>query len=77
MEPGIREFFRRISSTIGLLIIWMAINIAVGIKYKLAFYEDKIHWYNIVFYIWAILSFAALIFAYIRIWKQPIEDLND
>ncbi|MEP6682384.1 MAG: hypothetical protein ABJA35_03955 [Parafilimonas sp.] len=77
MEPGIREFFRRISSTVGLLIIWMMINIAVGIKYKLAFYEDKIHWYNIVFYIWAILSFAALIFAYIKIWKSPIKDLHD
>jgi len=77
MEPGIREFFRRISSTIGLLIIWMAINMAAGIKYGLAFYDDKIRWYNVVFYIWVIASFAALIFAYTKIWKQPIEHLHD
>jgi hypothetical protein len=77
MEPEIREFFKRISSTIGLIIIWMAINIAAGIKYDLAFYEEKIRWYNIVFYIWAIASFIALIYLLLKIWKNPIQHLND
>lgn len=77
MEPGIREFFRRITTTVSLLIFWMTINIVAGIKYGLAFFEDEIRWYNIVFYIWAIASFVVLIFIYRRIWKEPIEDLHD
>jgi hypothetical protein len=77
MEPGIREFFGRLSLSIGLCIIWMAINMTIGIKYGYAFFENNIHLSNIIFYIWAVVSFAALIFIYMRIWKKPIENLND
>jgi hypothetical protein len=77
MEPGIKEFFRRLVTTISLLVLWMAINIAIGIQYGYGFFEDKIHWYNIVFYAWALLSLAALIWFYVRLWKKPIENLSD
>ncbi|MEP6464770.1 MAG: hypothetical protein ABJB05_00630 [Parafilimonas sp.] len=77
MEPEIREFFRRVLLSICLLIIWMAVNMVAGVKFSLAFYEDKIQWYNIVFYIWVIASLAAAIFAYRKIWKDTIEHLKD
>ena len=77
MEPGIKEFFRRLSLSIGLCVFWMAINMAIGIKYGYAFFEDNIHWSNIVFYTWVMVSFIALIFLDIRIWKKPIEHLDD
>ena len=77
MEPGIREFFRRISLSIGLFIIWMGINITIGIKFGFAFFEGNIHWSNIVFYIWLAASFGSLVFFIIKIWKKPIEDLED
>ena len=77
MEPGIREFFRRISLSIGLFIIWMGINISIGIKLGLAFYEGSIHWGNIAFYVWLAASFCVLLFLIIRIWKKPIEHLED
>ena len=77
MEPGIREFFKRIVATVSLLILWMMINVTIGIKYNLAFFDTSIQWYNIVFYIWLIASFAALIWLCFKIWQKPIEDLND
>jgi hypothetical protein len=77
MEPGIREFFKRIVTTLSLLILWMMINLTIGIKYNCAFFETKIHWYNIVFYVWLITSFIALTWFCIKIWKKPIEDLHD
>ena len=77
MEPEIREFFRRLSTSIGLFIIWMVINMVIGIKLGCAFFNDKIYWYNILFYTWAVLSFAGLIFFLIKMWKKPIEHLND
>jgi drug/metabolite transporter (DMT)-like permease len=77
MEPGIREFFKRIVSTVSLLILWMIINMTIGIKYNGAFYEDNVHWYNVVFYVWLIASFIALVWFCIKIWRKPIEDLHD
>jgi len=77
MEPGIKEFFRRLSLSIGLCVIWMGINITIGIKYGYAFFENKILWSNIVFYIWVIASFIGVIFLYMNIWKKPIEHLDD
>lgn len=77
MEPGIREFFRRIVATISLLILWMIINLTLGIKYELAFIEDKVRWYNILFYCWFVISLAALIWICIKIWQKPIENLKD
>jgi len=77
MEPEVREFFKRISTSIGIAIIWLMINITIGVKYGYAFYEDKIHLYNIVFYVWTLASFITLVVIFIRMWKQPIEHLND
>jgi hypothetical protein len=77
MEPGIKEFFRRLVTTISFLVLWMVVNIAIGIQYGYGFFEGKIHWYNIVFYAWVLLSLAALIWFYVRLWKKPIENLND
>lgn len=77
MEPEIREFFKRISASIGLLIIWMAINVTVGIKFGYAFFEGAINWSNIIFYVWAVASFIGLMYLYFRIWKNPIEHLDD
>ncbi len=77
MEPGIREFFKRIVTTISLLILWLMINVTLGIKYNYAFFETSIRWFNIVFYIWLIASFTAFIWGCIKIWQKPIEDLHN
>ncbi len=77
MEPGIKEFFKRLSASIGIFILWMAVNMTIGIRYGYAFPEKGIHLSNIIFYIWVVMSFIAVIFIYIRIWKNPIEHLDD
>lgn len=77
MEPGIREFFKRLVSSISLLVLWMMLNMVFGIKYNLGFFDEEIHWYNIVFYIWLVASFIVLIWAFKKIWEKPIENLND
>ena len=77
MEPGIKEFFKRLVTSISLLVLWMMINLVIGIKYNCGFIEDKVHWYNIVFYIWLVASLIVLIWTFKKIWEKPIEDLND
>lgn len=77
MEPGIKEFFKRITSTVGLIIICLAINMVIGIRYGYAFFDDGMHWYNILFYLWVIVSFIITFVLCLKIWKEPIEHLND
>jgi hypothetical protein len=77
VEPGIKIFLKRISTSIGMCVIWLAINTTIGIKYGYAFFTDKIHLSNILFYIWMIVSLAALILFYIKLWEKPIEHLDD
>jgi hypothetical protein len=77
MEPGIREFFKRIVMSLSLLIVWMMINLTLGIKLNLAFFETEVHWYNIVFYVWLMASFVVLIWLCFKIWQKPIQNLND
>jgi len=77
MEPGIKEFFKRLTLSIGLCIVWMTINLIIGVKLGYFFFEDKIRFSNVAFYIWLVVSFTGVIFLYIKIWKKPIENLND
>lgn len=76
MEPGIKEFFRRLALSISLFVLWMMINMTFGIKLGYAFF-DTLHWSNIIFYAWVIVSFIAMIMFNIKLWKKPIEHLDD
>ncbi len=73
MEPGIRTFLQRLVATIGLVLLWMTVNILPGIRLNYAFPEDKITIGNIVFYIWFVASGIAVARWLIRLWKQPID----
>ncbi|MBS1747414.1 MAG: hypothetical protein JST21_14700 [Bacteroidetes bacterium] len=77
MEPEIREFFKRLSLCIGTIVIWMMINMIMGVKLGYAFFKGSIQLGNIVFYIWALVSFIFMVRIFFRIWKKPIEHLND
>ena len=72
MEPEIVAFLKRIVNTISVLLLWMAVNSTLGIMYDLAFFEDHIRWYNIVFYIWFLASLFFLIRYFIKMWSKPL-----
>ena len=77
MEPGIKEFFKRLAASMAVFILWIAINMTIGIKYEYALCSNGIGVGNIIFYVWLILSFIALVIFYIKLWKKPIENLHD
>jgi hypothetical protein len=73
MEPGVREFLRRIMLSIFLGFSWMMINIIAGIKYNLAFLEGPVKIGNILFYIWFITSLVLLFLLFRKVWREPIS----
>ncbi len=74
MEPEIRAFLQRIALTILGLLLWMSINSTIGIMYNYAFFEGRISIGNIIFYVWLVVSFIALIWFYSKLWKKPPEE---
>lgn len=73
MEPGVREYLLRIVNTLSFGLLWMAVNSTAGIMYQLAFVEEKIQLKNVLFYLFLIMSFTALMWYIIRLWSKPID----
>jgi len=51
-------------------LIWLFINIGLGIYNGWMIPEGKISLVNIIFYVWAMLSLGALIWVNYKIWKE-------
>ena len=51
-----RAFFIRILQSISVLLLWMLVNIFIGIYKKLAFFDAMPDWKNTLFYIFFIAS---------------------
>lgn len=73
MEPEVREFLKRISFSLGIGILWMALGSTFGIMYDYAFIHETVTAGNIIFYILFVASIPVLIWFYIRLWKEPKE----
>ncbi|MBC7508764.1 MAG: hypothetical protein H7320_08455 [Ferruginibacter sp.] len=69
MEPDVTAFLLRIVQTISMAIVWLLINMSVGIYFGFAFFDDAPSLGNYVFYVWFIASFVLLILYLKKKWK--------
>lgn len=69
MEPDVKVFLLTIVQTISMALLWLLINMSIGIYYGLAFYEQHLSIWNCVFYIFSLTSFGFLIFYFKKKWK--------
>lgn len=69
MEPEVRDFLVRILQTISMSMVWLLVNMSIGIYFGFAFFEGKPSLGNIIFYIWFLASFTALIYYFKKKWK--------
>jgi hypothetical protein len=73
MEPGVKEYLIRILNTISIVGLCLILNITAGIKYELAFIEEKLQWKHVAFYFFLLISSTAMILYVIKIWRKPIK----
>jgi len=73
MEPGVKEYLIRILNTISLSALCLILNITAGIKYELAFIDDKLQWKNVAFYIFLFVSLTGMVLYIIKIWRKPLD----
>jgi hypothetical protein len=69
MEDETRDFLVLIVNTISKVLLWMMINVFVGIYFGLGFFENYPTWQNIVYYIGFLSSLVFLIVHLKKKWK--------
>jgi hypothetical protein len=70
MEPEAQLFLKKILLSIFLGLFWLILNTTIGIFFGLMEVNEKISTGNIFFYLFFIISLAALILFYYKTWKR-------
>lgn len=73
MDPKLVQYLKRIVKTIFVGLLWMAINVRLGVMGGYAFAEGDLKISNIIFYIWFVISLAALLFFFYKVWNKPLD----
>lgn len=73
MEPEVKRFLQKVVWTLSGALVWLVINMYLGIYKELGFPEKEVTLWNILFYCFAVLSLVLLILYFLRLWKN--EDL--
>jgi hypothetical protein len=69
MENETRDFLVLIANTISKVLLWMMINVFVGIYLEYAFFEGKPDWTNVVYYLFFVSSLLFLIKHLKKTWN--------
>lgn len=69
MEPDVKAFLLLIVQTISMGMLWMLINMTAGIYFNLGFFEGSPSLWNILYYIFFLVSLALLILYLRKKWK--------
>ncbi len=70
MEDETRAFLILILNTISLVLLWMMVNVFVGIYFGYAFFEKEPTWKNIVYYLFFVATIVALLLHLKRKWRM-------
>jgi hypothetical protein len=76
MDPDVRFFLLTIVQSISMVMVWMLVNMTIGIYFGFAFFEAKPTISNFIYYPLLVISFVFLI-RYLKNkwkgWKEPGE----
>ena len=74
MDPEIKRYFRKIANSFSVGLIWLLTVATAGLYFNLGIVRNGLHWYNIAFYLIALVSFIALISYFYKAWSDPKKD---
>jgi hypothetical protein len=70
IEPEARAYLKKVLLTLSVGLFWMFANVVAGLGYGLALIEGGFSVTNIIFYSWLLLSLAALVVFFVKIWRR-------
>ncbi len=69
MEDDVRAFLIRIMQSISVGLVWLLLNMTIGIYYGYAFFEGRANLGNVIYYVAFIVSLVLLIRYLKKKWK--------
>ena len=69
METETRDFLVRIMQTISIVILWMLVNVFIGIYKGYAFFENHPGLWNYLYYVFFLGTLVLMIRHLMRKWK--------
>ena len=69
MEPDVRAFLIKIVQSLSMGVLWLLINMSIGIYYGFAFFEGSPTLGNYIYYAGFLISLAALLIYLRKKWK--------
>lgn len=69
MEPEVKKYLKKVLNSFFVGAFWLITIATAGIFFRLGFIGDGIKWYNVLFYVVAILSVFFLVRYYSKVWK--------
>jgi hypothetical protein len=70
MEPDVRKYLFKVLNSLCYGLLWLALNVLGGLYWGYATINGKLTVGNVLFFTWFILSLAALLYSYYRIWRK-------
>jgi uncharacterized membrane protein len=67
--PDVRRYFRKILNSLTFTLLWLMNVFTFGLFFRLAFTDEGVQWYTLLFYGLALVSFALLMRYLYRTWK--------
>jgi hypothetical protein len=69
-DPEVKKYFRKIMNSFSVGLMWLLCIATMGLFFQLGIVSNGIRWYNIVFYLFALISFVALLYYFYKIWSR-------
>jgi hypothetical protein len=70
MEPEIKKYLYKVLHSLCYGLLWLALNVLGGLYWGYGVIEKRLSLYNIIFFTWFVLSLAALLYYYYRVWRK-------
>jgi ABC-type glycerol-3-phosphate transport system permease component len=70
METDTKKYLLKVLNSLFAGLLWLALNVLGGLYLGYAIIEKKLSISNFLFFLWFLLSLAALLYYYYRTWKK-------
>ena len=77
MDPAVKKYFRKITASFMAGLVWLMTFAMSGIYFRLAIVEDKLRWYNILYYLLFLVTLICLIRYFYNTWNSASGIMSD
>jgi hypothetical protein len=68
MDPEVARYFKKILRSLFAFLMWLFINVTVGIYFELAYSKNYSSFIHVLFFGWLVLSLVLLLWYMYKTW---------